>query len=118
MKRIYIAGAYSADNVIAVLDNIREGMRLATEALLAGFSPFCPWFDFHFQLMLRGNETLIVEDYYQYSAAWLEVSDAILIGQWLGCEKSKGTKTEIGQAKKLNIPVFYSMNELKEWKWD
>ena len=67
MKRIYIAGAYSADNVITVLDNMREGMRLATRVFLLGYAPFVPWFDFHFQLMLRENEILTVEDYYRYS---------------------------------------------------
>ena len=40
MKRIYIAGAYSANNVLTVLDNMREGMRLATKVLLLGYAPF------------------------------------------------------------------------------
>lgn len=105
VKRLYIAGAYSADNVLGVLDNIRRGMRAGTQALLAGFAPFVPWFDFHFQLMLRENEALTVEDYYRYSLAWLEVSDAV----WVlpGSENSKGTQAEIKRAQELGIPVHY-----------
>ena len=111
MKRIYIAGAYSADNVISVLDNMREGMRLATKVLLLGYSPFVPWFDFHFQLMLRGDEKLTIKDYYRYSIDWLEVSDAILIiPNW---KRSKGTIAEIEKAKELKIPIFYDISILK-----
>ena len=110
IKRVYIAGAYSADNVLSVLNNMRKGMRLGLEVLLAGFSPFVPWFDYHFQLFLREGEELTVEDYYNYSLKWLEVSDAILIVP--GSENSNGTKKEIKRAKKLNIPIFYDLREL------
>lgn len=109
MKRIYIAGAYSANNVITVLDNIRIGIRASTELFLKGYSPFCPWLDFHFQLMLREGEILSVEDYYRYSIDWLEVSDAMYILP--NSENSKGTQKEIKRAIELNIPVFYSMDE-------
>ena len=111
MKRIYIAGAYSSDNVITVLDNMREGMRLATEVLLLGYSPFVPWFDFHFQLMLRHNEKLTIEDYYRYSIDWLEVSDAILLVP--GWKNSTGVRGEIKIARKLNIPIFSDIGFLK-----
>jgi hypothetical protein len=103
MKRVYIAGPYSGDNVISILDNIRRGMRAATECFLQGHAPFCPWLDFHYQLMLRENETLLVEDYYKYSIAWLAVSD----GVWIlpNSEKSKGVQKEVKIAKILNIPI-------------
>ena len=114
MKRIYIAGAYSASNVITVLDNMREGMRLATKIFLLGYSPFCPWLDFHFQLMLREGETLTVEDYYKYSIAWLEVSDALLLVS--GWEKSKGTLKEIEIAIKISIPIYYTFEAFEKFK--
>jgi len=112
MKRVYIAGAYSADNVITVLDNMRRGMRKSTEVLLAGYSPFCPWLDYHFQLMLRENEILTVEDYYRYSMAWLEVSDVVLVLP--NSDKSNGTQAEIKRAEELNIPICYSLEELRK----
>lgn len=114
MKRVYVAGPYSADNVITVLDNMREGMRISTEVLLAGYAPFCPWLDYHFTLMLRPGETITVPDYYAYSMAWLEVSDAILmIGDW---QNSKGAKAELERAIALDIPVFYDIDDFKKWR--
>ena len=112
MKKIYIAGSYNANNVIEVLDNMRRGMRAATEVLLLGFSPWVPFFDYHFQLMLRDNEKLTIEDYYRYSMAWLEVSEAVLVLP--NSENSKGTQAEIKKAKELDIPIFHSIKELKE----
>lgn len=110
MKRIYVAGAYSANNVIDVLNNMRRGMRLSTEVMLAGFAPFCPWLDYNFQLQLRGSESLSVNDYYQYSMAWLEASDGVLLVP--GWENSKGTTAEIARAKELRIPIFFTLNQM------
>ena len=42
MKRIYVAGAFSANNVVQVLINMKIGIRKCVEVLLEGFSPFCP----------------------------------------------------------------------------
>jgi hypothetical protein len=89
-------------------------MRKSVEVLLAGFSPFCPWLDYHFQLMLQGEESLQVKDFYNYSMAWLEVSDAVLVLP--GFEKSKGTLAEIKRAKELNIPIYYEFEKLLKYE--
>jgi hypothetical protein len=107
MKRVYVAGAYSANNIITVLENIRNGIKKSVEVLQLGYSPFCPWLDFQFSLA----EHITVEQYYRYSMAWLEVSDAVLVLP--DYEHSKGTLTEIERAKQLNIPIVYSLNELE-----
>ena len=112
MKRVYVAGAYSANNVIAVLDNMRLGMRASVEVFLAGYAPFSPWLDYQFTLMLRDNEKLVVKDYYEYSLAWLDASMAVLVLP--GYENSVGTQNEIKRANELKIPVFYSLEELKD----
>ena len=112
MKRVYVAGAYSAGNVIDVLDNMRKGMRLSTEVMLAGFAPFCPWLDYHFQLMLRDDENLTVQNYYDYSIAWLDASDAVLLVP--GWESSKGTIAEIERAEQLGIPVYTNLYEVQK----
>lgn len=115
MKRIYVAGPYSADNVIDVLDNMRRGIRLATKVLLAGMAPFAPWLDYHYQLALKEGECLKVADYYKYSLAWLDAADAVVV-VCLGYRSSAGTMAEIERAEKLGIPVFYSFEELLKWK--
>lgn len=113
MKRVYLAGSYSADNVISILDNIRKGIRAGTEVLLAGYAPFTPWLDYHYNLSLRDGEKLTVEDFYRYSLSWLEVSEAVLVLP--DSENSNGTRQEIEAAKKLGIPIFYSLEELKKF---
>lgn len=114
MKRVYVAGAINDNNIIGCLDNIREGLRWSTKVLLAGMSPFCPFYDFHFQLMLRDGENLNVDDYYNFSLAWLEVSDAVFVTpDW---EKSKGVNLEIDKARELNIPIYYDFEDLLRFK--
>jgi len=109
MKRIYVAGPYSASNAMDVLRNIRYGIEVSTKVLLAGFAPFCPWLDYHF--VLEDNyEKLLVSDLREYSLAWLEVSDAMLV-LW-GWEKSEGTLKEIERAKELDIPIYYELPAL------
>lgn len=112
MKRVYVAGAYSADKVLDVFDNMRVGMRIGTEILLMGFAPFVPWFDYHFQLMLRQGENLFLKDYYRYSVSWLEVSDYMFVLP--NSQDSKGTQDEIKIATNKRIPIFYSLEDLKK----
>ena len=110
MKRVYIAGPYSADNVIDVLENMRRGMRMGVRVFLAGYAPWVPWHDFHHQLMFRGDESLSVENYYEMSMAWLVVSDAVLVLP--GWKNSKGTLAELKKASRLHIPIFHSLKAL------
>lgn len=110
--RVYVAGAYSADNILDIFNNMRKGMRLGLEVLLAGYAPFVPWFDYHFQLMLRETETIPLSTYYEYSLAWLRVSNAVLVVP--NSENSIGTQNEIKEAVHLGIPIFYSLDELNK----
>ena len=113
MKKIYIAGKYSAEDVITAFDNMRKGMRLSTQVLLAGFAVFSPWVDYNLFLQLREDEKISLEVIQQHSIAFLEVSDAILLVP--GYEKSKGTHAEIKRAHELGIPVFLSLTALIEY---
>lgn len=102
--RIYVAGPYSADNVIDVLNNIHNGTKVCVEILKQGHVPFCPWNDFMFQFY---DKSLTVEDYYRYSMAWLEVSEEVWVLSTYRGSESKGTKAEIERATELGIPVRY-----------
>jgi len=107
--RVYVAGLYSSDNVLGVLSNIRKGNHVAYQLLHQGFAPFSPWLDYHFVLEDHTND-LTVQDFYDYSMAWLRASDAVLVqGNW---QKSHGTQEEIEEANKLNIPVFFDLTKL------
>lgn len=111
-KRVYVAGAISAPSAGKFLNNIRKGIQLSKDVFLAGFAPFCPFIDFHYNLVMTDSEVKMIktEDYYDYSIAWLEATDVVLVVP--GWEESVGTKKELARAKELNIPVYYSMAEL------
>ena len=110
MKRVYVAGPYSANNISDCLENMRKGMRAGVKVFLAGYSPWVPWHDFHHQLMFRDGESLSVDDYYEMSMAWLVVSDAMLVLP--GWTDSKGTIAEMKKATELGIPTFFSLSDL------
>jgi nucleoside 2-deoxyribosyltransferase len=110
MKRIYLAGPYSSNNVIKVFENMKNGMRMATKLLLLGYAVFCPWWDYHAFLELREEEEIPLEVIQKHSMMWLEVSDAILVLP--DHHQSKGTLAEIARAKELNIPIYFSLKEL------
>ena len=110
MKKVYIAGPYSANNITDCLENMRNGMRMGAKVLLAGFAPWVPWHDFHHHLMLRDGESLSINDYYNFSIEWLKVSDCMLVLP--GWENSKGTLAEIEIANRLNIPIYYNLDEI------
>lgn len=112
MLRIYVAGPYSANNVIDVLKNIGRGQKACADLFSMGFAPFCPWHDMTF-VTDRFDDVFDIQSFYDYSIAWLVVSDAVLlVGEW---EKSKGTVKEVNIASKQSIPVFKDILSLKEW---
>ena len=109
MKRIYVAGPYSADNVLDVLRNIGRGEKACAELFSLGYAPFCPWHDKSY-VIDRFNDEFTVQQFYDYSIAWLEVSDAMYVLP--NSENSKGVQAEIKRAQELNIPIFYSIHKL------
>jgi hypothetical protein len=112
LKRVYIAGAYSADNVLSVFENMRKGMMLANQVRQLGYAPWCPWMDFMY-FFINNDEPYSIQNCYEYSLAWLEVSDAILFTpDW---RTSHGAKKEHEYAVKHEIPIYYTLSQLV---WD
>lgn len=109
MQKVYVAGPYSADNVLDVLKNIGRGERVCAELFGMGFAPFCPWHDKSY-VTDRFDAEFTVKQFYDYSMAWLKVSDCVLLLP--GWESSKGTLAEIERAKELGIPIYSSVDEL------
>ena len=112
MKRIYIAGAFSADNVLDVLKNIGRGERKAAELFSLGFAPFCPWHDKDF-IIKNPDFDFTIDMFYEYSIAWLEVSDCLLLVP--GWERSKGVAAELKRAGELGMPIFTNVREIQDF---
>jgi hypothetical protein len=112
---VYVAGPYSADNVLDVLRHIGTGLRVCEELFRRGFAPFCPWADHQYEFYHNHTK----EDYYESSIAWLDAADVIYVHALR--PGSVGTAKEIELAKELHIPVFFDIASLEIWKlkeWD
>ena len=112
MKKVYIAGAMSADNILEMLQNIHDGIKLGSECLKRGFAPFVPHLDIFFKIQNGVNFDIPIQFYYDYTMEWLKASDCVLV-----CPNyinSKGTQAEIKQAGELGIPVYFNITDLCE----
>lgn len=111
---VYVAGKYSDDSIFKIIgDNVRLGIRTATRLLLMGYSPYCPFLDYQFLLLLHEGETITLEMYHRLGMNWLRRSEAILmLPNW---ESSVGATKERKEALMLDIPVFNSINELNKY---
>lgn len=111
MLKVYVAGKYSGDNALSVLQNIGRGRKACAELFEGGFAPFCPWHDASY-VTDNPDADFNVDDFYRYSMDWLNVSDAMLVLP--GWEDSKGTCEEIDFALDQGIPTFYRVSDLIE----
>lgn len=113
--RVYVAGPYSADNVLGVLQNIGRGERACAELFHNGLAPFCPWHDktYAMDALCQGDE---VEAFREHSMAWLEAAQAVFVLP--GWEQSEGTKAEMLRAENIGIPVFFNMLAVLGWAAD
>ena len=110
--KIYIAGRYSADNIIDGLRNIGRGQQEAAFLFELGFAPFSPWWDRSFVLD-NPNGDYSKQMFYDASLAWMEVSDAVYVISGKG--DGGGVDAEIKRAGELGIPVFYEIEALLRW---
>jgi len=113
MIKVYCAGDYSANNVITVLKNIGKGLRACSELFTLGFAPFCPWADRDFIIQNPDSE-FIVKQFHDASMLWLEVSDCVYVISGKG--NKGGVDKEIAKAQQLNIPIFYELSDLLDWR--
>ena len=117
MIKVYVAGAYSANNVIDVLKNIGRGEKEAAKLFQLGYAPFCPWLDKDF-ITKFPESNFTVQQFLDYSMEWLKVSDVVYIVPniegLINWTDSKGTLKEIETANELKIPVIFTMEELQK----
>ncbi len=110
--RIYIAGAISprkpgGEGALEFLGNLREGIKLSTEVLRAGFAVFSPFIDFQFFLHTDGID---LETIKASSMEFLRVCEAVIVVRPWG--HSEGTGAELEEAEDLGIPIFFTVPDL------
>ena len=114
MIKVYVAGAYSSDNILEMFEIVRKGLEISTELFNRGYAPFVCVTDLHFCLMKKPEHELTIEKFYNYSIAWLLVSDVMLVLP--GFENSRGTLKEIDIANEKGIPIFYTLKDLEIYR--
>ncbi len=114
MIKVYVAGKYSANNVVDVLKNIGIGRKVCAELFTLGYSPFCPWHDADF-IIQNPYHVFDLKLFYDYSISWLAVSDIMLVIS--GKTDSVGVQNEIQFCLTNNIPIVYSIEELVLGNW-
>lgn len=103
---IYVAGPYRADTERGVLENIRSAESVAIEVWQAGYVALTP----HLNTRLFGG---LCPDsvWLQGALELLRRCDGMILV--LGWESSSGTLAEIEEAKRITIPTFNNIEELK-----
>jgi len=112
--KVYVAGKYSADNVIEVLQNIGHAEEVAAILFEQGFAPFCPHHNKDFCIKLYGTK-FTKQQFYDYCLEWLAVSDVMFVIS--GSRTSFGVKAEIEFAKENNIQIFYNISDLRDYRF-
>ena len=109
---IAVIGPFRGENHWEVYKKINKAEQLHYQVFENGFYSFCPHNNTrHFEGSLSDDIWL------GYCQAFIEkfADGVILVDGW---ENSSGTKAEIELCKELNIPIFYSINELVTYDWE
>lgn len=99
--KVYIASPYTKGDVAI---NVRVQLECADKLMSLGFAPFVPLYS-HFQHMSFPRP---YQDWIDIDLIWVKSCNALLRLEG----ESKGADGEVEFAKKHNIPVFYSIEEL------
>ena len=105
---VYIAGPFRGKSHWDVEQNIRRAEGLALEAWRAGFAVICPHTNTRFfdgaaddKVWLEGDLEILVR------------CDVVLLtDDW---ERSSGARAEVAHAREWNVPVFMTLETLREW---
>lgn len=108
-KVVYISGKYSGD----IVTNIDKARKLAIEVWEAGFTALTPHLNtIHFE----NDCQCTYEDFIDGDLELIKRCDCLLmLPEW---DYSKGALMEHAEAKKLNKPIFYSLENLIKYYYD
>lgn len=109
MKVVYVAGRFSAPDQWRRARNVRAAETLAFAVAEVGAMPLNPLANTHNFFGTLSEENF----WYPGTMELLRRCDAMIIVP--GWEGSKGVAMEIEEAKKISMPVFERVEELKTW---
>ena len=109
MKVIYIAGKYTDGNKQSTNLNIDKAERISKKIWKNGMAAICP------HLNTRNWNGLLSQDEFieGYFSIVKKCDAMIMLDNW---KDSEGAQAEHWLAASYGIPIFYNLNDLKEWK--
>lgn len=109
--KIYVAHSYGrrrGESLETLQRNVNESIRFGLALIKLGHNPFIPNLYHYVHLMADGS---ITEDtFIDLMTEWVKQCDAILVAS----ELTHGVRIEIGVAKEMGIPIYYSLEELSD----
>jgi Domain of unknown function (DUF4406) len=108
--RIYIAGPYTAPTADLRRKNVNTAIDVGLAVWKKGHVPFIPHLT-HF-IDERAAELRIpmsYDDYLAWDTEWLKTCDALLY-----IASSRGADLELENAKRLNLTIYYSVDEVPD----
>ena len=108
-RMVYVAGALMANDHYQIRLNIDRAAAVGLEVAKLGAAPLIP----HTNTGAWFIGTLSHEIWYAITLVQMRHCDAVILVP--GWEGSKGTEGELKEAKRLRMPVFERIDELKEW---
>ena len=101
MIKVYIASPYTKGDIAL---NVRKSLDVSDDLIQEGFAPFTPLLS-HFQHIVHPRS---YDEWMKLDLEWVSVCDCLLRLEG----ESSGADIEVQKAKLLQIPVFYSFEEL------
>ena len=102
IRYVYVAGPMAKGDYMG---NIRRAIEMGENLLKKGYTPFIPHLDFIWDLSYPKP----AEEWLQWDFMWLRRCDALirLPGESVGADR------EVKLARSINIPVFYTPEDLQ-----
>ena len=110
MTAVYVAGKMSDPDPLQFLRNIAALQAWTARLRELGYAPF-PVADDFADIMLT-DDRVTVNDVKAASLVWLARADCVFVTPHY--EQSSGVAAEIAEAKRLNIPVYYTLDAMAE----
>lgn len=115
--KVYVAYRYSCEGkVVPILNSIGRATQAGVELERKGFIAYVPHFDWLLAAVdgIDGKPSITLEQYYKHGIEWLKYCDALLLVDPEDYGSSKGVTAEVDYCLDHDIPVFTSVDEIRD----
>jgi len=107
MKRIYVAGPYSAKDSRQTHLNVNEAISVGCKLMRKGYAPFIPHLCHYIWIHPEGD--FEYDLWASYDMQWLKVCEALFM-----IKESPGADRELDVAQKMGIPIYYRLEDVPD----